>query len=340
MSLRRLAACTFGAACACLSALPAFAQAPPTWDQWQHEVGIVDVGLRSDGALVAMVAGQLMTVTPSTGATVPFAGGQGGFSADPSVEAYFVVAADQPVENTTCNWRADDLYILDLTSPPGIARVDVSGQSSRFATLSGVDTLGGIAMDTVGKFGHRLLVTSTHDGNQTTLFSIDCDGTSRAVTTSAPVVEGGIAVAPSTFGHFAGDLIASDENSGEVWAIDPDGSVSVVAAPKLPTGGDTGVESEGFVPPGFISSGAPAFAYLADRGTPDNPFPGTDSLLRISAGALASAGVQDGDLLVAAEGNGTTIAIRCTDTCQAFSVAQGTVGGHIEGHIVVSAHSH
>jgi hypothetical protein len=340
MSLRQLAVGVLGAACACLSVLPAAAQSTPAWEQWQHQVGIVDVGLRSDGALITMVAGHLMTVEPSTGGAAPFAGGQGGFSADPGAEAYFVVAGDQAVENTTCRWRADDLYILDLTSPPGIARVDTSGQSSRFVTLSGVDTLGGIAMDTAGKFGHQLLVTGTHNGNQTTLFSVDCNGTPTTVTTSAPVVEGGITVAPSTFGHFAGDLIASDENSGQVWAVDPGGGASVVVAPNLATGGDTGVESEGFVPPGFIGSSAPAFAYLADRGTPDNPFPGTDSLLRISNGELAAAGVQDGDLLVATEGNGTTVAIRCADTCQAFSVAQGTPGGHIEGHIVLAEHSH
>src|SRR5262249_10297713 len=160
----------------------------------------------------------------------------------------------QAVENTSCAWQADDLYVLDLTSPPGIARVDSAGQSTRFATTTGVDTLGGIAMDTVGSFGHRLLVTGTHDGNQTSVFSIDCTGAVAPVTNSAPVVEGGIAVAPPTFGHFAGDLIASDENSGQVWAIDPTGSSFLVSVPNLPTGGDTGVESEGFVPPGFMAS--------------------------------------------------------------------------------------
>jgi hypothetical protein len=151
------------------------------------------------------------------------------------------------------------------------------------------------------------------------------------LTDSAPQVEGGISVAPPTFGQFAGDLIAPDENSGQVWAIDPSGNVSLVVISGLPSGGDTGVESEGFVPPGFIAGGG--FAYLADRGTPNNPFPGTDSILRMSATALASAGIQDGDLLVATEGNGTTIAVRCAETCSVLPAAQGTNGGHIEGHI-------
>jgi hypothetical protein len=247
-----------------------------------------------------------------------------------------VVAQDQSLDNAGCAWHADDVYVLDLTSPPGIARIDTNGQASRFATLNGVDTVGGIAMDSVGSFGHRLLVSGTHDTNQTTVFGVDCNGSTTSVTTSAPLAEGGIAVAPPTFGHFAGDLVVSDENSGQVWAIDPSGAAALVTLPDLPTGGDTGVESEGFVPPGFISNGTPSFAYLADRGTPDNPFPGTDSLLRISSSVLASAGVQDGDLLIAIEGNGTTVAVRCSDTCTSFSVAEGTHGGHIEGHLALA----
>jgi hypothetical protein len=305
------------------------------WEQWQHQVGIVDLGTRADGNLVAMIAGHLFLVQPPSGAATPFSTGPGGFSADPNAEPYFVVAQSQAVDNTTCSWNADDLFILDLTTPPGIARVDPSGQSSRFADLPGVDTLGGIALDTVGRFGHRLLVTGTHGGNQTTVFAVDCQGSSVVLTASAPQMEGGPAVAPSSFGQFAGDLIAADENSGQIWAIDPSGKATLAMATTLPSGGDTGVESEGFVPSGFIASGA-AFAYLSDRGTPNNPFPGTDSILRLSSNSLASAGVADGDLLVATEGNGTTLAIRCTDTCTVVATIQGTNGGHIEGHIVFS----
>jgi hypothetical protein len=238
------------------------------------------------------------------------------------------------VDATSCSWSADDLFILDLTSPPGIARVDPAGHSTRFTTLRGVDTLGGIAQDTTGRFGNRLLVTGTHNGNQTTVFAIDCQGSSTTLTESAPQVEGGIAVAPPSFGQFAGALIAPDENSGQIWAIDPSGNVSLVIVPNLPTGGDTGVESEGFVPAGFSNGG---FAYLADRGTPNNPFPGTDSILRLPAATLTSAGVQEGDLLVAAEGNGTTVAVRCADTCSVVATLQGTNGGHIEGHIALVA---
>jgi hypothetical protein len=95
------------------------------------------------------------------------------------------------------------------------------------------------------------------------------------------------------------------------------------------------VESLGFVPPGF---GAGGFVYLADRATPDNPFPGTDAILRLSSPALRSAGVQDGDLLVATEGGGATVAIRCAATCEVHPVAAGPGGGgvgHIEGHLTL-----
>jgi hypothetical protein len=309
-------------------ATPAAAE-QAAWEQWQHLTGVVDVGVRADGSLVAMANGRLFQVS-RTGATLPFSTGADGFSASADAESYFVVAQAMSVDGAACAWTADDLFVLDLNSPPGVARIDPAGRTSHFATLATVDTLGGIAMDTTGKFGHRLLVTGSHQ-NQTTVFALDCRGTSATLTESAPPLEGGLAVAPPTFGQFAGNLIAPDENSGQLWAIAPDGTAALVITPSLPTGGDTGVESVGFVPPGFSAGGS---AYLADRGTANNPFPGTDSILRLSSAALVAAGVQDGDLLVSTEGGGTTVAVRCADTCSVGQVALGTPGGHIEGHIV------
>jgi hypothetical protein len=168
------------------------------------------------------------------------------------------------------------------------------------------------------------------------LFALDCQGGLTVITDTAPSMEGGIQVAPATFGAFAGYLIGADENSGQVWAIAPDGTARVVFRPNLPTGGDTGVESVGFVPPGFSGGGT---AYLADRGTANNPFPGTDSILRLAWPALAPAGVTEGDLLVATEGGGTTVAIRCAATCSASPVATGPADGrtgHIEGHLTLT----
>src|SRR5262249_61985677 len=66
----------------------------------------------------------------------------------------------------------------------------------------------------------------------------------------APPMEGGIAVAPATFGRFGGDLIAPDEGHGLVYAVDPSGKVAILARSGRPAGGDIGVESAGFVPSG------------------------------------------------------------------------------------------
>jgi hypothetical protein len=147
-------------------------------------------------------------------------------------------------------------------------------------------------------------------------------------------MEGGIAVAPPGFGAFGGDLVAADELSGQVLAVRPDGSTAVVAHSGLPAGGDVGVEGVGFVPAGFGAGGA---AYFADRSTPGSPHPGTDTLLRLDAGALGGTGVRDGDLLAATEGGARTIAVRCTASCAVSEIAVGPAPAHGEGHVMVVA---
>ena len=307
------------------------AQTGPAWEPWQRLEGVVDVGARADGSLVAMANGLLFLVSPD-GAIAPFARGADGYSGPAGAEPYFVVAPLLPTQSAACGFVPDDLLILDLSSPAGVTRVDAAGRASRFATIASVDSLFGIAFDTTGRFGYALLVVGQRQG-VTAVFAVDCQGGVTTVANSAPLVEGGVAVAPSEFGPFGGALIAPDELSGQIWAIGSDGSADLVAVPDLPTGGDTGVESIGFVPPGFSGGG---FAYLADRGTPDNPFPGTDSILRLSSATLAAAGVQEGDLLVATEGGGLTVAVHCDLVCTATRIADGPPGGHIEGHIVLT----
>jgi hypothetical protein len=149
------------------------------------------------------------------------------------------------------------------------------------------------------------------------------------VTTDGPPVEGGIVVAPATFGSFGGDLIAPNETSGRVYAVSPDGTVVILARSELPAGGDIGVESAGFVP-------AAAAAYLADRFSAGNKHPGDDAILRLPAAGLARAGIRAGDLLVATEGGAQTIDVRCAATCAVRYVAAGPANAHAEGHIVFS----
>ena len=102
--------------------------------------------------------------------------------------------------------------------------ISPQGRARRFASLPPGRFLSGIAFDSTGRFGHRLLVTAG-SGGRTTVFGIGSDGRVSIVAAGAPVVEGGIAVAPATFGGFGGDLIAADEIAGRVYAIDPAGGM-------------------------------------------------------------------------------------------------------------------
>src|SRR5438105_367530 len=74
----------------------------------------------------------------------------------------------------------------------------------RFARIRVSGLIDGIAFDRTGAFAHRLLVT-VNRGTKTAVLAVDCHGNLSTIARSAPRVEGGIAVAPATFGHFAGD---------------------------------------------------------------------------------------------------------------------------------------
>jgi hypothetical protein len=208
--------------------------------------------------------------------------------------------------------------------------INASGQAHRFASLPDTLTPNGITADTTGQFGHALLVTA-RNATGTTVLAINCTGGIRTITASAPHMEGGISVAPASFGRYGGDLIGPDESTGRVYAIAPDGTVRTLIQSRLPHGGDIGVESTGFVPPGFGSGGS---AYLADRFSRGNKHPGTDSILRLPGAELSQAGVRPGDLLVATEGSARTIDVRCAATCTVRYIATGLAISHAEGHIV------
>lgn len=305
--------------------------ADATWERWQTSIpGIFDIdGPRSDGSLIVAGSAKLYLVDPAGNAT-PFARGPGGYREDAGAEAYLAMSPGGHVSAAGCDFAPDETFLLRLHVPIGITRVDAPGENTgSFTNLTGVTALNGIAFDTTGAFDHRLLVSGAA-GGKTVIFAIDCNGAVQVITRSAPALEGGLAVAPSTFGAFGGALIAPDELSGKIYAIAAGGTVSLVAKPSLPVGADIGVESVGFAPAGFMSrKGA---AYYADRKTPGNPHPGTDSLLRLSSDQLAAAGVQDGDLLVATEGGATTIAVRCAASCSVIPVT-GHTTAHGEGHI-------
>jgi hypothetical protein len=299
------------------------------WVPFAHLPGVVDLsGARHDGSLTVTAGGQLFLLEPS-GTLVGFARGPGGYATEPGAEAYLALARRRRVPGAHCAFRRDDVYALEV-SRPGVVLVDASGQARPFAALPAGTFPDGVTFDEVGRFGHHLLVTAGVDG-ATNVFAIDCRGCVRTVVQKAPRVEGGIAVAPRYFGRYAGQLIAPDEVGRNLVAIDVHGRASTVVVSGLATGGDIGIESAGFVPTGFGARGA---AFLADRGTPGNPHPGTDSILMLAGEAVIGAGVRAGDLLAATEGGADTIAVRCRRACTVRRIADGPAVAHAEGHIV------
>jgi hypothetical protein len=301
------------------------------WMYFRHLHGVVDLsGPRGDGRLMVSAAGRLLVLAPGR-APSPFARGLRGYrAAAGDAEPYIALSPGGRVSAAGCSVRKDDLYALGLGPAPGVVLVDRQGRARRFANLPRGEAPRGIAFDTVGGFGRRLLVTGAA-GDKTQLFLVDCRGRVQTLTRTAPRVEGGIVVAPRSFGRYGGQLIAPDEQSGRVIAIDPRGAALTIARAGLPTGPDVGIESAGFVPPGFVRSGA---AYVASRGARGKALADTDSILILRGTALADSGVLPGDLLLATERAARTIAVRCDTTCTVRHIADGPLVAHPEGHIV------
>jgi hypothetical protein len=294
-----------------------------------HVKQVVDITApRADGRLMLAANGRLALLRPS-GRPAPFARGTGGYSTKRGPEPYIALSPGQAVPGAGCRFPRGAVYALEPQGQTGLVVVSAAGRARRLMNLNVTGLLNGIAFDTTGRFGHRLLVTATN-GGQTTVLAIDCRRRMRTITRTAPTLEGGIVVAPASFGRFAGQLIAPDEKSGRILAIASSGRPSFVADSGLPFGADIGVESGGFVPPRFGSGWR---AYVADRVSPGNPHPGDDALLAIGGRALLQAGVRPGDLLLASEGGAQTVAVRCRASCSVSHVADGPTVAHAEGHI-------
>ena len=307
----------------------AAAPLPAHWVPYRHLAGVVDIaGPRADGSFSVAAAGRLFLLEGG-GGVMPFARGHSGYSTARGPEPYITMGGASGNTGSGCSFPSDTTFAIEPSQSPGVIAVDGQGTASRFANLPSGARPNGITFDSVGRFGYRLLVTSAHQGG-TTVFAIDCRGTLSTITAHAPVVEGGIVVAPATFGSFGGDLIAPDELSGRIFAVAPNGSTTLVARSHLPSGQDTGTESAGFVPKSF---GRLGMALLADRFSRGNAHPGTNNLLRLPGSELIKAGVRPGDLLVAGEGGAQTIAVRCGTTCTVRHIADGPAVAHAEGHI-------
>ncbi len=304
----------------------AVARAPANlarWTPYVHVSSPIDVvGPRPDGEMVVAANGRLWLLSRA-GDVREFAST---YHSNPGLEAYVAVAGPA---HPGCSYGAGTVYAISFGKPRGVVSIDPDGAVRPFASIAAPGLIDGIAFDETGTFGFRLLVVTTR-GRRSAVDAISCHGAVRQVTASAHRVEGGIAVAPMSFGRFAGDLIASDELGGGIWAVTPTGRNLLVAASGLPHGPDTGVESEAFVPAGRF------YALLADRLTPGNPHPGDNVLLRARSAVLFAAGVRPGDLLDATEGGARTVAVRCGNSgCAVLHVADGPAIAHAEGHIAI-----
>src|SRR5215469_4900908 len=304
-----LTACT---ATSAADAPPARGTAPLAhWVKFRHIPQIVDLVSRGrDGSEFLAADGRLFILT-TRGVLKPYAAGPGGYRTGLGPEPYIAVTGNEPVTGTKCSFGAGTIFALQPMRNPGVIRIGTDRRATRFASFPAKGLLTGIAFDSTGDFGHDLLVTHRAPSGVTTLLAFDCAGHARTITRKGPPLEGGMAVAPASFGRYGGDLIAPNERKGVVYALRPNGTVATLATSGLPHGGDVGVEAEGFVPPGF-GSGA---AYLSDRFSRGSPHPGDDSLLRLPGADLLRAGVHPGDLLIATEASARTIIVRCATTC-------------------------
>ncbi len=223
-------------ACGAASGTPVTARsasAPAQWSAFVHMGEPVDVVVSNK--IVVAANGRLQSVSPA-GAVAGFANA---YRSPGGGEPYIAMSPGG------CFGRGT-VYALQVVGRAGVTAIG-GGRVRRFATIFAPGLLNGITFDTTGRFGHRLLVT-VNKGTHTTIEAMGCNGRVTRLTRSAPRVEGGIAVAPMSFGRFGGDLIAPDEISGRVYAITPAGRSLVVANSGLPARQDTGVESEAFVP--------------------------------------------------------------------------------------------
>src|SRR5258706_812528 len=126
------------------------AAAEPAWKPLAHVAGVLDISApRTDGKLVVAGAGKLYLMDLS-GKVTALANGE-----DKGAEPYLAVSPG--LAGTRCSFAPDDLFILRLHAPIGVTRIAAGGARSNFASLP-LAPLGGIAVDTTGAFGHRLLV--------------------------------------------------------------------------------------------------------------------------------------------------------------------------------------
>ena len=129
------------------------------WRPLHTSPGILDVvGPRTDGRLIVASSQAGLFLLRRGSPPTPFARGPEGYVPGAG-ESYNALARKRRLSAAGCSFRRNDVYALDPAADPGIIRIDRLGRARRFADLPSGAFLSGIAFDTVGRFGYRLLVT-------------------------------------------------------------------------------------------------------------------------------------------------------------------------------------
>jgi hypothetical protein len=116
-----------------------------------------------------------------------------------------------------------------------IYRISASGALSQFAVIPESEISdGALAVDGVGRFGHRLVAaTGRSSGPPGSVYTIDTAGKVEKVGSyPGPGGAENIVIAPSTFGTQAGSALLSidvDKTAGSLVAVDPRGKATTIA---------------------------------------------------------------------------------------------------------------
>ena len=172
-----------------------------------------------------------------------------------------------------------DVYVAEGT---GIRHITNDGTGHDVFVSGLASNVRGILFDAIGTFGHDMLVTT--DGGH--VYRITSSGVVTLLANIGLDTEG-LDIAPlgANFGSFDGQLIVASETTGQLRAITPGGTVTV-----LPVFIPNGPEELTFVPLNLGASGSPVEGFYGSNYTPN--------VIKADAGQFA--GLQ-GDLIVTSE---------------------------------------
>jgi hypothetical protein len=136
----------------------------------------------------------------------------------PCIEKYPAIA---PALSANAGFTPRDIFVTQGTDVYKIRGSTVTP----FATIPGCAAdHTGITFDHVGTFGYNMIVTCQGGG----VWKVDGNGTTTHIADTGTQLEGP-AVAPPSFGPFGGQILAADENNGQIHAIASDGTVTLDA---------------------------------------------------------------------------------------------------------------